>query len=154
MTIFDFLPDDSRSDDRPHACAGEHCQVCAADRLKGKPVLPYGGTSGWSGTNTSRDRAVTADETGVTGERQSRVIELLAEKTTQGVTWKDVAGELNVHHGTASGVLSVLHKVGLIARLNETRDRCKIYVLPEYVDGRECETQGRSHECPNCGHRF
>jgi hypothetical protein len=39
-------------------------------------------------------------------------------------------------------VLSDLHKAGRIARLTEERNRCKVYVLPEYVNGRETEPHG------------
>jgi hypothetical protein len=153
MSLWDLFGEDVGRLEKLHACSGESCQVCAADRLKVEPSLPYAGTSGWSGTDTSRGRAIDADSTGLTGERQARVIEILDERGEYGLTWKDLADILGAHHGTASGVLSVLHKSGHIARLSESRDRCKIYVLPEYVNGRECESQGRSRECPNCGHR-
>lgn len=119
--------------------------------LEESPLLPYAGTSGWSGSNTSRERARTADTTGVTGRRQKSVLEALQAAGGQGMTWKDVADVVGGHHGSASGVLSVLHKEGVVARLAETRDRCKIYVLPIYSDGRETESHGRQRECPNCG---
>jgi hypothetical protein len=154
MSLWQLFADEGAHVEKSHACSGESCQVCAADKLKDKPALPYRGTSGWSGTDTSRDRAVNADASGVTGERQSQVIAVLDERGEHGVTWKELGTILGAHHGTASGVLSVLHKAGHIARLNESRDRCKIYVLPEYVNGRECESQGRSRECPNCGHHL
>ncbi len=44
---------------------------------------------------------------------------------------------MNWHHGTASGQLSVLDKVGLIRRLKEKRGRSSVYVLFAYVNGRE-----------------
>ena len=116
--------------EKSHACSGDSCQVCAGDRVD----LPYAGTSGWSGSDTSRTRAVTAD--------------------ASGQTWAELGDKLGAHHGTASGVLSVLHKAGRIDRLTERRDRCKVYVLPEFTAGREIEVQGRKHECPSCGHRF
>jgi hypothetical protein len=47
-----------------------------------------------------------------------------------------------MHHGQASGALSVLHKEGRIARLTERRNRCAVYVLPEYVQGRETSPHG------------
>ncbi len=52
------------------------------------------------------------------------------------MTWKEIAQETGWHHGTASGALSVLHKVGAIARLAETRSRSAVYVLPAHVAGR------------------
>lgn len=106
-------------------------------------LFPYAGTSGWSGSDTSRERALEADRTGVTGRRQRDVLAFLAGAGPWGVTWVELAACLDCHHGTASGVLSVLHKGGRIARLSERRNRCKVYVLPEHVWGRETEPHGR-----------
>lgn len=47
------------------------------------------------------------------------------------------------HHGTISGVLSVMHRDMRIARLAERRNGCKIYVHPDFLDGRAAEAQGR-----------
>lgn len=112
-----------------------------------QPELPYGvgedANSGYSGSETSEARARAADADGTTARRQAQVLDLLARQRADGLTWKDVSTALDVHHGGASGVLSVLHKVGRIARLTETRGRCKVYVLPEYVGERICEPHGR-----------
>lgn len=107
------------------------------------PVLPYAGTSGWSGSDTSKGRAIEADTTGVTGRRQLAVLSYLGGCGAYGATWQELARVLDMHHGTASGTLSGLHKGGRIARLADKRNRCKIYVLPECVNGRETEKQGR-----------
>jgi DNA-binding MarR family transcriptional regulator len=64
-------------------------------------------------------------------------MDLLEEARIEGLTWRELSDRTGWHHGTASGALSVLHKEGLIARLEERRDRCQIYVLPEFVLGRE-----------------
>lgn len=117
------------------------------------PALPYAGTSGWSGSSTSKARAVTADENGTTSDRQQTVLGLLFLAGFEGMTWKDLSESTGWHHGTASGALSVLHKDGRILRLTETRSRCKVYALPDYRDGREIEPHGRkTHTCSNCGH--
>jgi len=100
------------------------------------PVLPYGGTSGWSGSETSRERAICADRSGATSERQRHVVDLLASRAAAGMTWRDLSIVTGWHHGTASGALSVLHKAGVICRLDERRDRCAIYVHPDHVHGR------------------
>ena len=55
------------------------------------------------------------------------------------MTWKDLSEVTGWHHGTASGALSVLHKVDRICRLSESRNRCKIYVLEEFVNERATE---------------
>lgn len=100
------------------------------------PVLPYGRTSGWSGSETSRERARNADRSGMTESRQAITLGLLRRAGIDGLTWRDLSEQTGWHHGTASGALSVLHKDGQIARLSERRDKCQIYVSRENVLGR------------------
>jgi DNA-binding transcriptional regulator GbsR (MarR family) len=117
------------------------------------PVLPYNGTSGWSGTDTSKERAEVQDKSGETARVQMYMQGALWMAGEHGLTWKEIAEETHWHHGTVSGALSVLHKEGKISRLLEKRNRCRVYVLNEYVSGRETDSQGRKpKECPNCGH--
>lgn len=106
------------------------------------PVLPYAGTSGWSGSDGSRERAEREDGDGTTKDRQDAVLAALHAEGRYGVTWRDMAAREGWHHGQASAALSVLHKDGVIARLAERRDRCHIYVLPKHVDGRDVEDHG------------
>lgn len=120
-------------------------------------VTPYNGTSGWSGSDTSRERAEQADADGTTSERQTRVLALLHGAGEEGLTWRELSQLSGWHHGSASGVLSVLHKVGLICRLSQRRNKMKVYVDPEFVAGRETEPHGRIkaatvHKCSHCGH--
>jgi predicted nucleic acid-binding Zn ribbon protein len=118
----------------------------------GMPVLPYAGTSGFSGTDTSKERAVRQDKTGTTAHLQRRVIFWLENQRSHGVTWRELAEMLQLHHGTVSGALSVLHKTGYISRLKEKRNGCKIYVLPNFVNGRTVEYQKPKVKCcPHCG---
>lgn len=112
-----------------------------------EPVLPYGGGSGWSGTDTSRDRAEDEDASGKTAERQHTVRVLLREAGERGLTYTELGEATGWHHGQSSSALSTLHKAGVIARLLEKRGRCRIYVHPEYVMGRPTDEQGRSHVC-------
>jgi hypothetical protein len=109
-----------------------------------EPVLPYNGTSGWSGSDTSRERAERNDADGTTGKNQKRTLQWLARCGREGVTWQELADVYEWHHGVASGVLSVLHKSGDIARLSERRNRCAVYVLPQFVDGRDVASHGRN----------
>lgn len=112
--------------------------------LAGLPHLPYGGTSGAAPADTSRERAADNDRSGRTAEMQARAIRLLQAAGQTGVTVAELRQRsFFEHHGTASGVLSVLHKAGVIARLAQRRDRCKIYVMPELVEGRATERHGR-----------
>lgn len=115
---------------------------------------PYNGTSGWSGTDTSRDRAIESDTSGDTASRQRQTIGHLYLMGEEGMTWKELADITGWHHGQTSGALSVLHKAGKICRLMEKRNKCRVYVLPEYVNGRQTDEQGRKHTCPECGHKF
>lgn len=115
-----------------------------------QPILPYAGTSGYSGSNTSEERARQQDKNGTTKLRQNLTLNFLRHNTGRGLTWKELSEITNWHHGQASGVLSVLHKEGLIARLQETRSRCLVYVAPEYVYGRPT-TQQKKKTCKHCG---
>ena len=119
--------------------------------LLNQPELPYSGTSGHSGTDTSKVRALNADRSGKTALRQAQALNLLSQREMAGLTWKEFSEITGLHHGTASGVLSVLHKTGRIARLKESRNGCKVYVDVACVQGRIVETQGRKKNCPHCG---
>lgn len=117
------------------------------------PLTPYAGTSGWSGSATSLERAVAQDTDGTTSSRQKRTLELIAQHASYGLTWKELSELTGWHHGSASGVLSVLHKAGLIARLSgrlNTRLRCAIYVMPQYINQRET-TEPKTKRCRHCG---
>lgn len=70
-------------------------------------------------------------------------LDLLEETKENGATWREVADYLNTHHGVASGRLSMLHQAGQIERLSAKRGGSRVYVLPEYVEGRKTETYGR-----------
>jgi hypothetical protein len=119
--------------------------------LLNQPELPYNQTSGHSGTDTSKERALHADRSGKTALRQAQALNLLSQREMAGLTWKEFSEITGLHHGTASGVLSVLHKTGRIARLKETRNGCKVYVDVFCVQGRVIEKQGRKKCCPHCG---
>lgn len=114
-----------------------------APELPFAPSLVYAGSSGWSGTDTSRERAEDADRTGRTARRQHAILTALGTRGATGATWQemlDIVAETDpsVHHGTISGALSNLHRDNRVALLAETRpsQRSKIYVLPEHVAGR------------------
>jgi hypothetical protein len=99
--------------------------------------FPYAGTSGWAGSETSRERAEQQDQDGTFSKRQKQTMQELWQVGSMGLTWRELAFTFNLHHGQASGVLSVLHKAEKISRLEERRNRCAVYVLPEFVNGRE-----------------
>lgn len=117
------------------------------------PVLPYGSadpddptstSSGWAGSDTSRERARRDDESGTTSKRQREVMRYVVACGPVGVTWQELAYTHSWHHGQASGALSALHKSGRIARLGprHARNRCSVYVAAEHLDGRETSPYG------------
>jgi hypothetical protein len=114
------------------------------------PLTPYAGTSGWSGSTTSQDRAIEEDQDGTTKGRQSLTLRVINASKTYGMTWKELADETGWHHGQTSGVLSVLHKEGLIARLTERRGKCAVYVGLNSVNGRTVSFQ-KTKSCKHCG---
>jgi len=116
-----------------------------------QPELPYNGTSGYSGSETSKARAINSDRSGKTALRQAQALNLLAQRKFHGMTVRELSELTGLHHGSASGVLSVLHKVGRIARLKESRNGRKVYVDLRCINQRRIERQGRNKSCPHCG---
>ena len=114
------------------------------------PVKPYAGTSGWKGSDASRDRALGDDADGTTGKRQKETLVALGASGIRGLTWKELSEITGWHHGQSSGCLSVLHLEELVARLVERRNRCSIYVLPAFVNGRETSVR-KKNTCKHCG---
>lgn len=114
--------------------------------------VPYDGTAGWSGTDTSKQRAVDNVNSGRELNNQQLALHLLKEAGTNGLTWKELATKTNWHHGTASGVLSVLHKEGAAARRIFTRKNCKIYIHQDYKNLVVTEKYiVKVKLCPHCG---
>ena len=118
--------------------------------LEGLPELPYAGTSGFAaGSPASEARARDDDAEAVTSKRQRATLTLARTMGAEGVTWREVASFFGWHHGQASGVLSVLHMTGRLARLGPPRRlRCSVYVTPEFVLGRETEPHGSARKAP------
>jgi hypothetical protein len=115
-----------------------------------EPILPYAGTSGWSGSDTSKERAITNDKNGTTSKRQLYARNLVWASEYEGLTWKELSEITGWHHGTASGVLSVLDKAGKIFRLKKTRNRCAIYVTKSNIGMREIAIR-KTKSCKHCG---
>lgn len=103
-------------------------------------------TGGWAGSDASHDRALAEALDGTLSKRQAVIVTMLGNVGPSGMTWLEVAARTGWHHGQASGALSTLHKIGRIARLQDRRDRCHIYVLPEHVGDRETRPAGRTRD--------
>lgn len=69
--------------------------------------------------------------------RSREVFYTVAGAGQYGMNWVEVARNLNLHHGQASGALSSLHRRGFVARLTEKRDRCSVYVANRYLLDRD-----------------
>jgi hypothetical protein len=110
-------------------------------------------TAGWSGSETSHERAVEERDSGRLTRRLTAVLEMARMSGVRGVTVKEVREEKNLHHGKASAVLSVLHQRGELVRLQERRDRCQVYVLPRYrLDRDESEHRRNAENQPKYPH--
>lgn len=118
-------------------------QAVSSESESSAAVLPYpepGGrqfTAGHSGSETSRERAVNEARGKVVQRRQQQALALLRVQGEHGLTVADLREITGQHHGQASSTLSTLHQRGIIERLTERRDKCLIYVLPEYVGQRQ-----------------
>jgi hypothetical protein len=108
-------------------------------------ALPYAGTEGYAGSDTSRQRAIDDAVSGTASKRQRYILILAGRAKERGITVAEIR-DGTLHHGRISGALSVLHKVGKLSRLSETRGKCKVYVLPEYVNERVTEPHGVVHK--------
>ena len=114
--------------------------------------VPYNGTAGWSGTDTSKARAIDNLKSGREKNHQILALTHLKLSGLSGVTWKELADSQGWHHGTASGILSVLHQSGAIVRTIKRRNGCKVYVHQDYKDQVMHEVyKKREKLCPHCG---
>lgn len=95
------------------------------------------GTSGWSGGDSSRERAVREDLRGRTRLTQEEVLALVRRRGYGGLTVHEGEVTLDRGHGAVSGALTRLHRSGKIVRITERRFGQEVYVLPEYVHHRE-----------------
>jgi hypothetical protein len=74
---------------------------------------------------------------------QADLLELIDAAMFRGLTVAELREKMpKDHHGHISGALSLLHRDLRIARLSEKREGCKVYVHPDFLDGRKAEPQG------------
>lgn len=92
-----------------------------------------------NGTETSAAAAHEHDVSGVKSKKQRYFLIAIGQAGEAGLT----VGELRekngtrYHHGSSSGILSTLHSRDRLAALSEPRGGQTVYVLPEFVSGRE-----------------
>ena len=111
-------------------CEGKPTRVTQARQareaaLAALPVRPYtqGGqpSAGHSGTDTS------AAAEPIRAESQKQVLAYLQQQGEWGATVAEVREATGLHHGMASGALSVLDKRGFVVMTTRKRGRCRIY---------------------------
>ena len=89
-------------------------------------ALPYAGTAGFVSQPASAQRAQSEARSGEATARARAVLAHLEAHPT-GLTWKELATLMNLHHGQVSGALSTLHKSGHVFMLQTQRNRCHPY---------------------------
>jgi hypothetical protein len=89
-------------------------------------ALPYAGTAGFVSQPASAQRAQSEARSGEATARARAVLAHL-EAHPEGLTWKELATLMNLHHGQISGALSNLHKSGHVFMLHAQRNRCHPY---------------------------
>lgn len=73
----------------------------------------------------------------------AEILALIDRASFSGLTVADLRNKMpEDHHGHISGALSLLHRDLKIARLTEKREGCKVYVHPDFLNGRKAEPQG------------
>lgn len=89
------------------------------------------GDYGHSSAETSK-----ATDTPALGKRQQQVYNYLSDVGEEGANCSEVMDWLDIGHGSASGALTRLHRDGLVSRLTVKRHGKQVYVLPQWVKGR------------------
>lgn len=100
-------------------------------------ALPYNGTEGASGSAASYARADRETRTGRARHRQTGILGYLLKVGPIGATWRDIEQAGLGHHGQVTGSLTSLHKAGKVQRLKNQRNSASVYVLPQFVKGRD-----------------
>lgn len=84
----------------------------------------YNGTQGFVNRETSIKRNTANLE---------MVLDAVQANGTHGLTWRELAEWLGLHHGQASGALSNLHKKGLVFVLRDNhREKCQVYIASNW----------------------
>lgn len=65
------------------------------------------------------------------------ILEDIRRRGTRGTTTEEASYRINVQVNSYTGRRSELHRRGAVERLAEKRDGQHVYVLPEFVEGRD-----------------
>jgi hypothetical protein len=102
-----------------------------------KPYPNGHGSGSAAGSSTSKERQEHNDAYGITSLVQRAAYAQLGAKKSEGMTVAEFEDLTTLGHGQSSSAFSHLHRAGKIRRIKMRRKRHEIYVLPEYVNGRE-----------------
>lgn len=69
-------------------------------------------------------------------EVQSAIVSELTRVGESGLIVSELRSLTGKHHGMVSGALTVLHKAGIVARLQQKRNRSSVYVMSSEVGAR------------------
>jgi len=95
------------------------------------PIRPYAdGTSGWSGSQTSKEGAKRRET------KQKAIHDWALRSGFEGITDAEIDAFTGWGHGTISGCLTNLHDAGLITFIGEERGGQVVYVAMEFLNGR------------------
>lgn len=72
----------------------------------------------------------------ISGVLKQDIFKAIKKRPVKGYTSAEIEFESSLDHGKVSGALSMLHKEGVLALLQEKRDGFRIYVLSDFVNGR------------------
>jgi len=92
-------------------------------------LFTYADTIGSVDRETSRTRT-TRNEA---AQRAQQILDLLNPQATAGLTWKQIAQVTGLHHGQVSGLLSNMHRAGLVAQLRIRKDGCHPYIHADFI---------------------
>lgn len=90
---------------------------------------------------TMDDLTITHNGHVIKSEVQSTCLKMIKKRPVQGFTSREIEERLALDHGKVSGALSMLHKKGILSLLAEKRDGFMIYVLSEFVKGRQVKAR-------------
>lgn len=92
----------------------------------------------------------------VNAYKQNMILSLADEAMGEGITWKDLLRQYPNEFGMdgAKLLLRKMHKRGIFVRLAIPRERCKVYVIPEYAGNRVLEAPGIEKRCAMCNSKI
>jgi hypothetical protein len=88
-------------------------------------------SSGWSGTDTSKDAEP------IRSEKQRITLNFTRLMGARGATVKEAREATGIHHGTVSSNMHALQEKNHVAMLTEKRENYHVYVITSLVGGRE-----------------